>query len=159
MSKSQGNRKLQRGDIFYIIDDPNNPPVGAEIWPDRAGLIVSNNAICGTSNCVKVVYLYTTNRKDSPTHIKVTSGSKQATAMCEQIHSVDVSRLTSYFGHISDEEMEEIDAALMFSLGINTGTNPQGIFKKWERYVKTYRLPPLNQKKLQFHKQSSNLAL
>lgn len=135
-------RNLKRGDIFYIVGDPDNPPVGAEIWSDRAGLVVSSDPINKTSNAIEIVYVSTSQTKRlSPTHIPVTSGNKKAIAICEQVHTVDISRLTDYFGTATEEEMKDVDAGIMFGLGINRGTNPQGIFRKWENYMRKYHLP------------------
>lgn len=147
--KIQKNRRLfmtksniQRGDIFYVTDDPENPAIGAEIWANRAGIIISNPTICKTSRAVQIVYISTSkNKRLSPTHIQVTSGNKQAIAICEQVHTVDISRLTDYFGHVNDEEMENVEGGVLFGQGINRGKNPQGIFKKWENYIRTYHLP------------------
>lgn len=136
------NRNIKRGDIFYIIGDPENPPIGSEIWSDRAALVVSNDGLNKTSGALEVVYVSTSETKRlSPTHIPVTSGNKTALAICEQIHTIDISRFTDYFGTATEEEMKDIDGALCFSLGINRGTNPQGIFRKWENYMRTYHLP------------------
>lgn len=133
---------IKRGDIFYIVGDPENPPIGSEIWSDRAGLIVSNDAICKSSNALEIVYVSTSkNKRLSPSHIEVTSGNKKAIALCEQVHTVDKSRLTDYFGHATDEEMNDVDAGILFGLGINHGRNPQGIFRKWENYIRKYKLP------------------
>lgn len=135
------NQKIRRGDIFYIIGDPDQPPVGSEIWSDRAGLIVSNNGTNMASDAVEIVYLSTSeNKRISPSHIHVTSGNKKALALCEQIHTVDKSRLTDLIGRATDEEMENITDALLFSLQINTGRNPQGLFHKWENYVRKYNI-------------------
>lgn len=132
-------KDIKRGDIFYIVDDPNHTAIGAEIWADRPGLIVSNNVLNKTSNAIQIVYLSTSDRKKpSPTHVPVTSGTKTATALCEQIHTVDVSRLTDYIGTISDDEMNDVDGALLFALQINRGKNPQGIFKKYEKQLLKY---------------------
>lgn len=133
--------RISRGDIFYIDGDPNNPPIGAEMWSDRAGLIVSNNGINNHSDAVQIVYLSTSKKKHlSPTHVSVTSGNKTAIAICEQIHTVDKSRLKDYFGSATESEMKEIDEALLFGLQINTGRNPQGIFRKWENYLRKYKI-------------------
>lgn len=135
-------KSIKRGDIFYIIGDPENPPIGAEIWSDRAGLIVSNDAICKSSDALEIVYVSTSQHKRlSPSHIRVTSGNKKAIALCEQVHTVDKSRLTDYFGHATDEEMQDVDAGILFGLGINRGCNPQGIFRKWENYIRKYKPP------------------
>lgn len=127
-----------RGELYYIVEDPEHPTYGSEIWSNRIGLIVSNNTINKTSQCVEIVYLTTSPKKQnylSPTHIHVISNNKQAIAMCEQIHSVDIKRLKSYVNNISESELADIDGAILFGLGINKGTSPQGIFKKWEHYM------------------------
>ena len=103
------NKDIKRGDIFYITDDPTRPAIGAEIWSDRPAIIVSNNVLNRTSNAIQIVYLSTSEKKKpSPTHVQVTSGTKKATAMCEQIHTVDISRLTDYIGTVPEEEMDDV---------------------------------------------------
>lgn len=127
-----------RGELYYIIENPEHPSYGSEIWSNRIGLIVSNDTINKTSDCVEIVYLTTSPKKQqylSPTHICVTSNKKPAIAMCEQIHSVDIHRLQNHVDTIKPEELSEIDEALLFSLSINKCSSPQGIFKKLERYM------------------------
>ena len=43
-----------------------------------------------------------------------------------------------YIGTISDDEMNDVDGALLFALQINRGKNPQGIFKKYEKQLLKY---------------------
>ena len=139
--KNKSRKEIHRGDIFYVTDDPSRPSIGAEIWPNRAALVVSNDSINAHSDAIQIVYLSTSDKKrPSPTHIYVTSGKRRAIALCEQIHTVDISRICGKFGHASDSEMDDVSSALMFGLQINHGTSPQGIFKKWERYITTYNL-------------------
>ena len=131
----------KRGDLFYIIENPNQPPIGKEIWSNRVGLIVSSDTLNKHSGFVEIVYVTTSAQKQkklSPTHIAIQSGKKQATAMCEQIHTVDNSRLKNKIGHVPEEQMQEINEGLLFGLCINSGLNPQGIFHKWESYINAY---------------------
>ena len=58
--------------------------------------------------------------------------------MCEQIHTVDISRLTDYIGTVPDEEMDDVEGAMLFALQINRGKNPQGIFKKYQKQLEKY---------------------
>ena len=136
------NNIINKGDIYYICEDPNKPSIGVEIWSNRPGIIVSNNVSNLNSGFVQVVYLSSSKNKrmDVPTHIVVTSDSKEVVALCEQIHTVDKSRLKTKLGQITDEELKDINEALLFSLGINDTKSPEGIFKKWEKYIKTYSL-------------------
>jgi mRNA-degrading endonuclease toxin of MazEF toxin-antitoxin module len=133
------NANINRGDIFYITEDPSKSATGAEIWADRPGLVISNDALNKTSNCVEVVYLTTSpNKRPAPTHIAVKSGNKMAMAMCEQIHTVDKARLTDFIGSITEDEMMDIEGGILFSLQINRGRNPQGIFKKYQKMLEKY---------------------
>ena len=47
------------------------------------------------------------------------SAGKRSTALCEQISSVDVSRLGDFKGHLTDREMAQVDVALMASLDLH----------------------------------------
>lgn len=125
------------GDIVYVTENPDRPAIGHEMWADRPAVVVSADIFCKTSNVISVVYLSTsTNKQPCPTHIEITSANKKVIALCEQIHSVDKSRITEIIGHISKKELNDIRGGILFGLSINTGKNPQGIFKKYEKQFK-----------------------
>lgn len=137
----QARHSPLRGEMYYIVDNPNRPSVGKEIWSNRVGLVVSQDQGNKHSGFVQVVYLSTSARKRiGPTHIPIWSGSKPAMALCEQIYTVDNSRLKTCIGKATDEEMQDVSQAMMFGLGINFGTSPQGIFHKWENMIVEYNL-------------------
>lgn len=123
---------VKRGQIYHI-DMGSTAPTGTEIWPGRPGLIVSNDAINEKAGFVTVVYLTTAPKRDMPYHVTVTSGDKLATAMCEQIFSVDKSRLGSLVGEASIDEMTEVDHALRLSTATIGGSREHctSMFKKW----------------------------
>ena len=133
---------IRRGLIAHVIDDPAKPPVGSEIWPDRMAVIVSNDIINQNSRTVQIVYLTRSfSKKASPLHIEVTSCGKSAIALCEQVHTVDKSRLTTPFaGYVSEKELSDINAALMLSLGVSPSDNIKGLFTKWSRYIEKFHL-------------------
>jgi mRNA-degrading endonuclease toxin of MazEF toxin-antitoxin module len=110
------------------------------MWSNRPGLIVSNDVDNARAGFVKVVYLTTQTKKNKrlPCHIKVWSGDREAIALCEQIHTIDKSRIEFYVGAITEEESKEIDKALMFSLGISNTVKPSTLFKKWANAVDRY---------------------
>lgn len=135
----------QRGQIYYVTSDPTKPSIGAEIWSDRPALIVSNNTTNNTNSTITVVYLSTSRKKQaSPLHVLVTSGARKAFALCEQLHSVDKSRLHQRLGEILPEEQKEIDKALCFSLAIDAESY-RSTFKKWEHYIQEYHLPVIDE--------------
>jgi len=140
--------EFKRGQIYYINDDPDNKPVGAEIWPNRLGVIVSANASNMTSDVVEIIYLTTSfKKKVGPTHVIVQSKKKQAIALCEQIHSVDKIRLGDYTNDISKYEQQAIDMAMLFSLQIAPSIEILSVFKKWEHYINKYCLSVIDEQK------------
>lgn len=131
----------KRGELYYIKESILQTPIGQEMWPNRVGLIVSSNTLNKTAGFVQIVYLSTSENKLqhlTPTHIPVTSDGKPAVVICEQLYSVDNSRLHHKVGTIPLDQMPEIEEGILLSLNINTGKNPQGLFHKWERYINTY---------------------
>lgn len=109
--------EINRGDIFYVN---RCETIGAEQRSGRPAIIVSNHECNEHSPVVEVVYLTCKNKKHLPTHVRIESAGRRSTALCEQITSVDVSRLGDYKGHLTDREVELIDIALMRSLGIQS---------------------------------------
>lgn len=112
-------RVFQRGDIYYV--NRAGTTTGSEQMPGRPAIIVSNN-MCNTySSTIEVVYLTTQPKSDLPTHVTIRSTSRQSTALCEQISSIDTSRIGEFVSVCTDQEMELVDTALMISLGIDAG--------------------------------------
>lgn len=113
------DRAFRRGDIYYV--NKAGVTTGSEQTPGRPAIIVSND-MCNTySNTIEVVYLTTQPKSDLPTHVTIRSTSRQSTALCEQVNTVDVSRIGGFVAVCSHKEMQSIDAALMISLGIDAG--------------------------------------
>lgn len=107
---------INRGDIFYV--NPSET-VGSEQRSGRPAIIVSNPLCNEHSPVVEVVYLTCQYKKPMPTHVRIESAGKRSTALCEQISSVDVSRLGDFKGHLTDREMAQVDVALMASLDLH----------------------------------------
>ena len=107
---------INRGDIFYV--NPSET-VGSEQRSGRPAIIVSNPLCNEHSPVVEVVYLTFQYKKPMPTHVRIESAGKRSTALCEQISSVDVSRLGDFKGHLTDREMAQVDVALMASLDLH----------------------------------------
>lgn len=113
---------INRGDIFYVNQSET---VGSEQRSGRPAIIVSNSLCNEHSPVVEVVYLTCQHKKPMPTHVRIESAGRRSIALCEQISSVDVSRLGDFKGHLTDEELEQIDAALMCSLDLHLLHNRQ----------------------------------
>lgn len=123
---------ISRGDVYHIGQGKGSP-TGSEIWPNRPAVIVSNNAINEKSDFVTVVYLTTSSKRSMPYHIQVTSCGKPATALCEQVFSVDKSRLEDRLDHLDANTMSEISKGLQLSLStLAVGPNQtKNLFRKW----------------------------
>lgn len=106
---------IKRGDIWYI---ESGYSVGSEQRAGRPAIVVSNNRNNQYSGTVEVVYLTTQPKRDLPTHVTISSLSRESTALCEQITSVSTERFGSYRGAVTAEEMEDIEEAMMISLGL-----------------------------------------
>lgn len=115
--------EFKRGDIFYIdkLDTEGfSQSVGSEQQPGRPALIVSNDKCNQYSDVIEVVYLTSQPKKNLPTHVVINGLQRKSTALCEQVHSISKSRFQKYMDAASAAEMDEINAALIISLGLNS---------------------------------------
>lgn len=80
-------------------------------------MIVSNDVCNDVSPVIEVIFLTSRKKHPLPTHVNVQC-ELYSTALCEQITSVDKTRLLEYVGRASPEEMQQIDEAIKVSLGI-----------------------------------------
>lgn len=111
------SRKILKGQIYYV-NKVGGSFIGSEQAAGRPAVIVSNNTGNRYSNVVEVVYLTTQCKADMPTHIPISSARRPSIALCEEIVSVDKQRLGKYIGTITSEEMQQVNQAMMISLGI-----------------------------------------
>lgn len=108
----------KKGEI-YLVNLPSKP----DDIKDRPALVVSMDVRNELANDIIVVPL-STNLRKSPTHVFLQKNegglSKLSVAKCEQITTVDKSFLIKgpFAGKISEEKMEEIERAIMVSIGI-----------------------------------------
>ena len=107
---------INRGEIYFIKRGGNYQ--GNEIAKDRPGVVISANHL-NHGGCVEVVYLTSQPKKDMDEHVVISINGRTSTVICEQICSVTEERLTNFYGRVSDLEMENIDNALMASLGLS----------------------------------------
>ena len=116
---------MKRGEIYYITK--KDPVTGSEMLPGRPAVIVSNDICNEKSPVVEVVYLTTQEKPPMPTHATIRSAPQISTALCEQINSVAVERVTGYCGMCTDTEMQAIDRALLISLGMDSLCDNGGV--------------------------------
>lgn len=117
------NGSFYRGEIYYVY--PSVCGTGSEIRSGRPGIIVSNDTSNRCSPYVEIAYLTTREKKPLPTHAHVESSGASATALCEQVSTVDKSRLGNYMGSLTKLEMRDVNDAILVSLGLDGLTHTQ----------------------------------
>ncbi len=108
-----------RGEIYWVDWDPSR---GSEQRGRRPALVVQNNTGNELSPTTIVVSLTTRKmKKRYPFHVPLPTGllPKEGTIMCEQIMTIDQSRLIGKpLALLDDDVMEEVDEAMRRSLGL-----------------------------------------
>ena len=108
----------KRGEI-YLVNLPSKP----KDVKNRPALVVSLDIRNKLANDIIVVPL-STNLRPSPTHVLLQEGegglSKASMAKCEPVTTIDKSLLIRgpFSGRVSDKKMNEIEKAIMVSIGI-----------------------------------------
>lgn len=109
------HNEIKRGDIYYISCVP---VIGSEQRGGRPGIIVSNDVGNKYSDTVEIVYLTTRPKKPMPTHFTVLATDRKSVALCEQVSTVDKSRIGTYVGSLNAKEMALLNKALVESLAL-----------------------------------------
>jgi mRNA interferase MazF len=105
---------MKRGQVYYI-DIPY--ATGHEMVKARPGVIVSDGHF-NASRPLQVVFCSASTRGESPEHILLHSLPEPSYALCEHIYTVDFSRISTYLGEVTAEELGRIDDGLAFTLGL-----------------------------------------
>ena len=111
------SKNIRRGDIYYVRGCLDT--VGSEQKGFRPAIVISNNVGNKYSKIKQVVYITTKNKNEIPTHVVINSAKYTSIAICEQIFSVSDERIGRYLGHCTEDEMKELDKALMISIGLD----------------------------------------
>ena len=97
------NGMFYRGEVYYVY--PTGNEIGSEQHAGRPAIIVSNNQNNKNSSTLEIVYLTTREKKPMQTHVHINAAGKL--------------RLNDYIGQLCDKEMQDIEFALMVSLGLD----------------------------------------
>lgn len=100
---------MNRGDV-YLVD--LNPTKGSEINKKRPCVLVGATPINQARHTVVVVPLSTSAKARPPITISVLCMGKQVTAVCDQIRTVDKSRLIDSVGSLSLKDLNALDDGL-----------------------------------------------
>ena len=111
--------KINRGEI-YVAD--LNPFQGSEQGGIRPVVILQNDTgnYFSSTTIVESLTSHTGKKENLPTHVFIDSREDlehDSIILCEQIRTIDKSRLIRYLGKLDEYEMEEVEDALNVSLG------------------------------------------
>jgi mRNA interferase MazF len=100
---------MDRGDIYWV---DLNPTTGSEINKLRPCVLVGATPINMARRTVVVVPLSTSAHARPPMTILVSCLGKSVTAVCDQIRTVDKSRLKNRAGTLSEQDLSALDDGL-----------------------------------------------
>lgn len=110
--------EIKRGELYYA---DLSPVVGSEQGGVRPVLIVQNNVGNRYSPTVIVAAITSQiNKAKMPTHIELNTKyglTKDSVLLLEQIRTLDKRRLKEKIGILDDKCMENVNNALLISLG------------------------------------------
>lgn len=110
-----------RGDMFFV--DNSKAVTGSEQGGSRPAIIISNDTGNLHSPTVEIVYLTSQEKNPLPTHVQVEC-KVPSTALCESVYTVSKERLGEFIRECTPEEMEQINRALLISIGISAPLPP-----------------------------------
>ncbi len=115
---------VKRGEVYFA---DLNPVVGSEQGGQRPVLIVQNDVGNKYSPTVIVAAITAKISKAKlPTHVEVQKSEvgllKDSVILLEQIRTIDKRRLIQKIGALTPDLMNEVDRALMISLGLFEST-------------------------------------
>lgn len=116
-------RAVKRGDIYYADFGSVEDAVGHELAKKRPVLIVQNNLGNKKSTTTICLCLSTKCKFGLPYHVHINDlkiVNRPSDICAEQIKTIDQSRLEQYLGNVGSAVMEEVDKALIISLGIKS---------------------------------------
>ena len=111
---------IKRGELYFA---DLSPVVGSEQGGVRPVLVVQNDI--GNKYSPTIIAAAITskiNKAKLPTHIELSSKEygleKDSVVLLEQIRTIDKTRLKEKIGEITEEKMNQINKAMLISLGV-----------------------------------------
>jgi mRNA interferase MazF len=100
---------MNRGDVYWV---DLNPTTGSEMNKLRPCVLVGATPINQVRHTVVVVPLSTSAKARPPITIAISCLGKQVIAVCDQIRTVDKSRLKNSAGQLSAKDLNALDDGL-----------------------------------------------
>lgn len=107
--------QILRGDVWLVNLDP---AIGSEVQKTRPAVIVSNNSANTHMARVTVVPVSSNTERIFASEARVIVSGKKGKAMCDQIRTLDRSRLVKRLDFLSPEEVKALDMCLCKALSL-----------------------------------------
>lgn len=114
-------RSVKRGDVYYADFGSVEDAVGHELAKRRPVLIIQNNLGNKKSTTTICLCLSTKCKYGLPYHVHFSDlniVNRESDICAEQIKTIDQCRLEQFLGNVGSAVMEQVDKALVISLGI-----------------------------------------
>jgi mRNA interferase MazF len=121
LMSDKGEKVIKRGEIYYA---KLGASIGSEQGGTRPVLIVQNDVGNKYSPTTIVVALTTSrNKKKLPTHVLIRNNKRNglnsdSTALCEQIRTIDKSKIEGKIGLVDNETLDNVLSAVKVSLAM-----------------------------------------
>jgi len=110
----------KRGEVYIVSLDPT---AGSEIGKQRPALVISNNINNRNADTVTVVPITSNTAKVYPFEVFLPKGAaglqEDSKVKCEQIRTIDKSRLKRKIGEIGEDILKKVEKAILIHLGID----------------------------------------
>ena len=113
------DKEVARGQVWYVM---MSDAVGSEMASGRPGVIISSDKGLETSSVVNVVYI-TTTPKRAGVCVEINSTKRRSWVLCNQIATIDKSRLTQKMCDLSESELLKVELGLRTALGLPQKTD------------------------------------
>lgn len=142
--------KFQRGQIWWFENSYSFD--GSVQGGTRPAIIVSNNKANEYSkNLVVVPCTTSVKRLDMKTHIKFDMNGVTNIALCENIMSANIQKLTNYIGFCDDDLLNKIECGVKIALGLSDDKSNNNIV------VETSHIEPIKLEYEEFIEQTAEL--
>jgi mRNA interferase MazF len=117
---------LSKGDIVYVN---LNPVQGSETGKTRPCIIIQNNVLNKNTPTIIVAVITGRDRlkKKYPSHVWINKGdaglTKDSTIQCEQIRTIDKSRIVKKIGSVNHYCLQKIEEAIKITLSFGKYSN------------------------------------
>lgn len=108
-------KNVRRGDIL-MVDLGTSNIIGSEQRGTRPAVVIQNNKGNFFSTTIIIALVTTRNKRNYiPTHFNIDIDGTESVVMCEQIRTIDKSRVVRYLGSINAEDVEKLNECLKVS--------------------------------------------